>query len=97
MSKNTAPDVDLASDEPVLYHTGEPAPGNVPARDLTAADLHYLHRVKALAASGGEPVRPATSAQLAALRDDLAEHPAFRKTKPDVAPTEEPAAPAEEN
>lgn len=110
MPKIAAADVDLASEEPVIHFVGEPAPGDVPQRDLNAADLAYIHRVRALQKSGGEPVDPARPMDMAAVANDLLATGAFsarakaapkpkaakpaRKPKPAPAA---PAAPAEEN
>lgn len=89
--------------EPVLFHTGAAlTPDGVPPRHLMVADLHRIHRVRALYKSGGQPVTPATEDELVALLEELAGSGAFAR-EPAAAPTgdeadqeSEPEAPADE-
>jgi hypothetical protein len=107
MPKIAAADIDLTSHDPVVHFTGEPAPGDVAHRDLNAADLEYIARVRALQASGGEPVGQPTRGEIAGIANDLIAFGGFAakaapepkpkaakkgKAAPD-APTDEPAAP----
>lgn len=105
---DSTPAIDLRSAEPVLYYTGGPVRGHVPARDLTAADLAYAHRCGALQASGGEWVPPATPEDVEALATLLSSTGSFARQAPaaddppvaasemDEPASEEPAAPADE-
>lgn len=95
----SAAGISLASSEPVLFYTGGPIYGDAPARDLTAGDLAYLHRVGALRRSGGEPVGKATPAALEELAGQLAATGAFspQPPKPEGDDPTAPADPAEEN
>lgn len=83
----------FASAEPVVFHQADmPLAADVPARHLNAADLEYVARVRALQASGGQPVPQATEDEIAALADELVASGAFSRTPP----PEPPADPAEE-
>lgn len=77
----------------VLRYLDGPVYGDAPARDLTAADLAYIHRVGALRASGGDPVKPATAADIATLAERLEATGSFARNDPAAA--EGPAAPAD--
>ncbi len=78
-----------------LAWAGGPVPADVPIRDLDEGDLHRVHRVRALMASGGEWVPPATPEDLEAIALELSASGAFtRESAP--TPTEPPAEPAQQ-
>lgn len=77
MAKITAGDIDFTTTDPVVFFTGEAVPDDVPQRDLNAADLAYIHRVRALIASEGAPVKAARPMDVAAVANDLLEHAGF--------------------
>jgi hypothetical protein len=100
MAKKKQPDPEITpplvfeSSDPVIFHVPDSSARNdVPARDFNHADLEYLARVRALQASGGEPVTPATLDELEALADELVASGSFSRTPP----PEPPADPAKEN
>ena len=98
-TKKTEPAPDFSSDEPVVYFVGAAAGADVPGRHLNMADLARVHRIKALQASGGEPVAPATADELHVIAEQLVATGGFSRTAPaeePPTPTEAPAAPAEE-
>ena len=77
--------IDPRSDVILLTYSGGPLGLGVPARDLHGGDLARIARVRALSASGGAPVDPATDAQLAALLDELVASGSFALVAP-IAP-----------
>lgn len=86
--------IDLSSPDPVLFHKeGATVDPNIPARDLTPADLSYLHKVRALQKSGGEPVDAASPADLESLAAELHDTGAFLFRAP---ADHEPSSPASE-
>jgi hypothetical protein len=91
--------IDAASPAIALFYTGGPVFGDAPARDLTGADLVRLIRIAGLRASGGEPVKPATPAQLADMAAALEASGAFSREPVNDrgSEPEAPASPAEEN
>ena len=66
-----APAIDPGSDTVLLTFADGPLGTAVPGRDLHGGDLARIARVRALTASGGEPVEPPTQEQLAALYLEL--------------------------
>lgn len=85
-----AESVDYSSNEPVVFFVGAAAGADVPGRDLTKADLAYIHRVKALRESGGDPVDRPTADDLAALAKELVATGGFSRKAPET--VTEPAA-----
>ncbi|HEY8637451.1 MAG TPA: hypothetical protein VIL81_09335 [Candidatus Limnocylindrales bacterium] len=86
--------LDLTSPDPVLFfREGSTADPNIPARDLTAADLSYLHRVRALQKSGGEPVTAASPSEIEKLADELHDSGSYLYRAP---ADHEPSSPASE-
>lgn len=77
--------VDYSSDEPVVFFVGAAPGADVPGRDLSKADLAYIHRVRALQASGGDPVDPPTEDELKALGKELVATGGFSRKAPEPA------------
>lgn len=78
----------------LVYTGGGIPPADVPMRDLDEADLHRVHRVRSLLASGGEPVDAATAADLEAVAASLEATGAWSREQDTT--TEAPAEPAEQ-
>jgi hypothetical protein len=76
----------------LAWEDGGTPPADVPLRDLDAADLCRVHRIRALRASGGEPVDAPTPVELEAIAAELAATGAWSR---EPTPTREPAAPAD--
>ena len=70
-AKAPAASIDPGSDAILLAYRDGPVGYGVPARDLHGNDLARIVRVRALSASDGQPVEPATAEQLTALYEEL--------------------------
>ncbi len=80
----------ITSAELSLVFAGGAVPDEVPARDLNAADLARIARIRALQASAGDPVTAAGDDELAAIAAELLASGAFTSGAPAPEPDPQP-------